>query len=383
VVKSLGIDPGTKSFDLVLLDNGEVAWESSVPTEEVASRPERLTEELSRLEREVDMIVGPSGYGAPYICNDDIIEPKIFASEVLLLTSLNKLKQRTEDLGFAVYRALYRLVVELWKKKINVCYIPSVKQLQTVDLSYKINRIDLGTADKLASAFLASYILYNETEHRSARRDFFLLELGFGYNALISVRESKIAGGLGGTSLGPGFLTPGPLDLEVVVSGKWKRSSVWDGGVGSICSAESMIDLLTREKSIECSSYLKAMILSIRSGLSYLGFSGNELIVASGRWAGAELLKLMEEELGIKFFLERPKLKGARTSKEAAQGMAMIGDAITGGKYAPFFNSMMLMKAKGTVMDHIYLPSLREAVTRHLEAYRKSIKADRAHEVLY
>ncbi|MGC8563999.1 MAG: DUF1464 family protein [Fervidicoccaceae archaeon] len=382
MVRSLGIDPGTKSFDLVIVEDGEVVWEDSIATEKVAENPEKLTEELIRFEKEVDIIVGPSGYGAPYICNEDIIDPKLFASEILLLTSANLLRKKEEDLGFAVYRAIYKLVGQLWKKKLNVCYIPSVKQLGTVDLSFKINKIDLGTADKLASTFLGAYILKNSTENIKSKKDFLLLELGFGYNALIHVKDGVIYGGLGGTSLGPGFITPGPIDLELVVAGKWKRNSVWSGGINVACNGESMSEVFTKEENRICASYVKTMISSIRSGLTYLEASNDETIIVSGRWADIDVVKTIEEILGVPIFVSRPKLKGATFSKEAAQGMAMLGDAMLRGRFSSLFGEMRLNEAKGTVMDHIYIPALKPAIMRHVEAYRRSIKAEKVNEIL-
>lgn len=382
MVKSLGIDPGTKSFDLALIDGDEILWEDSVPTDKVAENPEILIERLKDFEKEADMIIGPSGYGAPYICNEDITDPKLFASEILLLTSERLLKKDRKDLGFGVYRAIYKLVGRLWRKKLNVCYIPSVKQLSTVDLSMKINRIDLGTADKLASTFLASYILMNDFSYQKLSKDFLLLELGYGYNALIKVKDGVIYGGLGGTSLGPGFLTPGPVDLEIAVAAKWKRNSVWSGGISSVCDAESMNEIFTIAKNQLCSSYIKAMLQSINAGLVYLGYTNNELIVVTGRWATPDNYKKLKEYLGISLSLVRPMLKGAKISKEAAQGMAMLGDALLGGRFSSLFKKMKLNEAKGTVMDYIFIPALKPAIVKHIEAYKNSVRADKVAEIL-
>ncbi|MEM3279316.1 MAG: DUF1464 family protein [Fervidicoccaceae archaeon] len=376
MVKSLGIDPGTKSFDIVLLSDGRVVWEKSMETEQIASNPEILLQELKREEGEADIIIGPSGYGVPYVCNDDIVDPKIFFSEILLLTPLYLLMKKQNDLGFNVYRALYKLGTQLWRKGAPACYIPSVKQLSTVEISFKVNKIDLGTADKLASTFIASHSLRGVLGENGIN-DFFLLELGFGYNALIRVKNGYIYGGLGGTSLGPGFLTAGPLDLEIVVAGKrWKRNSVWKGGLFETCGNIPMYEVFQSRGEI-CRAYAKNMLQTIKAGIHYLGGSGTEPVVLSGRWSNPELSLFLKKELGLNIVFTRPRLEGSFASKEAAQGMAMMGDALLGGRFTSIFRQMKLDRAGGTVMDFIYIPDFRKVAERHFEAYRKSLKKEK------
>ncbi len=62
-MKILGIDPGTVSFDLCLLDNDKVTFEDSIPSRVVAERPEDLAAECLGLKPEA--IIAPSGYGLP------------------------------------------------------------------------------------------------------------------------------------------------------------------------------------------------------------------------------------------------------------------------------------------------------------------------------
>ncbi len=74
MAKALGIDPGTGSFDLVLISEDKVVWEKSIPTIEIARSPKVLLDAI-REAGEVDIIAGLSGYGTPIVCNKDIIDP--------------------------------------------------------------------------------------------------------------------------------------------------------------------------------------------------------------------------------------------------------------------------------------------------------------------
>jgi MoaA/NifB/PqqE/SkfB family radical SAM enzyme len=62
-MKILGIDPGTVSFDLCLLDDDRVTYEDSIPSSVVAERPEELAEKCLRLK--VKALIAPSGMGLP------------------------------------------------------------------------------------------------------------------------------------------------------------------------------------------------------------------------------------------------------------------------------------------------------------------------------
>ena len=61
-----GVDPGTVSFDMCVLDDGEVIFERSFRTVDVGADPAPLVEAL------VDngpfkLVVGPCGYGLPLV----------------------------------------------------------------------------------------------------------------------------------------------------------------------------------------------------------------------------------------------------------------------------------------------------------------------------
>ena len=89
----VGIDPGTKSFDLLGLDCDcdEIVLDVSIPTKQIAADPESVIDELERLDP--DLIVGPSGYGIPVKKISDISPVDIFLMSLDFFTDFtNQLK---------------------------------------------------------------------------------------------------------------------------------------------------------------------------------------------------------------------------------------------------------------------------------------------------
>ncbi|MCX8014663.1 MAG: DUF1464 family protein, partial [candidate division WOR-3 bacterium] len=66
--KIVGIDPGTKSFDIFgvefVKDYEQIFLDKTIPSEQVATNPEVLLSEI-KPHLPVNAIVGPSGYGLP------------------------------------------------------------------------------------------------------------------------------------------------------------------------------------------------------------------------------------------------------------------------------------------------------------------------------
>jgi predicted butyrate kinase (DUF1464 family) len=380
-IKALGIDPGTKSFDLVVIEGEKVVAEESLETEEVARDPSKLVKVVDRL-GPVDIIAGPSGYGTPVVCNKDIIDPRRFALEILLLTPEEELRKglKRGHAGIAVYKALADVVEELWRKELNVCYIPSVILLPTVPFYRKVNKIDMGTADKLAVTALAIYDFSREHGVNYNEANLIVVEMGYGYNAVIGVKEGKVVDGMGGTLVSPGFLTAGSLDFEVAVAGRcWERSDVFEGGVSSICDTTSLEEFISNYSSSDrCYWAFKALIEGIYKSVASIKASVPEAkeILISGRLARykevyEEVAKVLERFGSVR----RIKgLRGARISKEAGQGYAMIGEGLLNGQFKELVDILEIKKAKGTVADWIFHPRLETFKKMIREAYRASLR---------
>ena len=381
-MRALGVDPGTRSFDLVVVEEDRVVWEKSIDTVEVANNPEVLIKAIEEA-GDVDVIAGPSGYGVPVTRNDEIIDPWKFALRVLLLTTEHDLKVGIEkgEVGIKVYEALAKVVVKLWEKKLPVVYIPSAILLPTIATHRKINKLDMGTADKMAIAVLGVYdqaerlgVDYNDVS-------FILVEMGFGYNAVLAVDKGRIIDGFGGTLVSTGFLTIGPIDAELAVMAReWSRSDVFHGGVSDACKTLSIDEVLDKHRRGEepCSSAFEAMLDSLVKAVKALTrtLPKPKEILLSGRYSRHPVLrKMVAEELAeIAPVVQLRGLPGARISKEAAQGYAIVGEGLAGGVFKKLIDHMRINEARGTVLDWVIHPRLVKAKEELRRAYTESVK---------
>ncbi len=384
------MDPGTKSFDLVVVEDDRVVWERSVDTVRVAEEPSSLVEAVEEA-GDVDLIAGPSGYGAPLIYNHEIIDPEVFAREVLLLTRKEDLEEgiKRGELGIAVYKAIVDVVKEFHARRLPVVYIPSVVLLPTVPTSRKLNKLDMGTADKMAIAALAVHDQCERLSLELSDARLIVVEMGFGYNAAIAVESGRIVDGLGGTLTYMGFLTMGAVDAEVAVAGRsWARSDVFYGGAATICGSLDP-DFVIEEglKGVEpYASALEALVDSVSKAARALTSTVKRPreVVLSGRLTRNEdLFKLVSDALSDVAPVVRLKgLLGSRLAKEAAQGYALIAEGLAGGFFKPLVDHLRIAEAKGTVMSWLHHPRLAEAKERLLEACRASIKEEALKHIL-
>ncbi len=390
MARALGIDPGTRSFDLVVVDNDRVVWERSIDTIEIARDPMVLVRAIEDA-GEVDLIAGLSGYGTPVVCNEDILDPRTFALEVLLLTSREDLLDGVGrgGIGIAVYKALADAVAILWERGFRVCYIPSVILLPTVPRYRKINRVDMGTADKMAIAVLGVYDQSRRLGIDYGETSFILVEMGYGYNAVLGIDRGRIVDGFGGTLTPMGFLTIGSIDGEAVVAGRvWRRSDVFYGGVATICGEmdfekaleKSSSDSLCRDAFQSMFDWIIGHVYAMRKSVPR-----PKEIILSGRLSRVKVIReFLEEALeDIAPVTRIDGLPGARVSKEAAQGYAIIGEGLAGGFFRDLINYMGIPRACGTVFNWLYHPRLASARERLLDAYRQSVRRERLKRILY
>ena len=76
MARVIGIDPGTVSFDLCGLEDGQLFLDRSLPTADVTGQPESLVDLLAHA-MPVDLIAGPSGYGLPLVAIDRLTDRDI------------------------------------------------------------------------------------------------------------------------------------------------------------------------------------------------------------------------------------------------------------------------------------------------------------------
>ena len=370
-MRVLGIDPGTKSMDLCLLENGEIAGEASVETKDAAENPGILIEKINEM-RPLDVIVVPSGYGVEVMSMEQI--PKGLLEEWYYTFVLATTKEEIEEgvrkgvVGANIYFAMVKFAKELYEFRAKKIMIPGVINLQTVPLHRKLNRIDLGTADKLSVATLGIHEVAEEFGIEYGEVSYIHVELGFGYNAVMGIENGKIIDGIGGSMMpGPGFLTAGALDLEVAQAvGFFDKKDVFTTGCASIAGVMTPEELLEKsEKDLKGKLCLEAFIESICKAVHQMHYvvQNPKIILLSGRISRLERVKkeLKKRLDKIAEIRTMRGLEGAKLVKETAQGYSILGDGLSGGKFSGLVRHAEIDMARGSALDYILIPGFRES----------------------
>ena len=210
-----GIDPGTVSIDLCGLDQGQVWLDRSFPTQEALQHPDTFLG-LLKADLPPDLIAGPSGYGLPLVRADQATERDL---------RLAFLASDGEVGGIGGLRRLARLLAE---SGLPVVFTPGVIHLPSVPEHRKLNRVDLGTADKVATAALAIWDQVRRLGGSPIHTSFLLLELGGAFSAALAVDRGAIVDGIGGSS--------GPIG--------WQSSGAWDGEVAFLAGTVGKLSLI-------------------------------------------------------------------------------------------------------------------------------------------
>ncbi len=352
-MRVVGVDPGTKSFDIIGLENGRIRLDLSFPSEVVAEDPGRIVEAIEDFE--ADFIIGPSGYGLPLKRITDLTERDRFE---MTLVREDELKE------IPVLTGLQEMVNEMAEKGMNVWFIPGVIHLPTVPEWRKYNRIDMGTADKMAITVLGIYDRAKRLGLDYGDVSFVLLEVGFGYNYAGAVGGGKIVDGIGGTIFpGPAYVNSGALDGEVayLMGGVKKWHLFWGGATviaaDEILSPEEFIKRLDEEPFAKAWEAMKdGFLKAVASELAVLGNA--EEIILSGRLMRVEALRndvkdLFEERFGLPTVMQRG-LGGM--AKEAAQGSAIIADGLAGGEFRGLVEHVEIKRSSGSILDYVRLP---------------------------
>ncbi len=365
MVRVVGIDPGTRTFELCVLEDGEVSQEEILDSAELAKNEDLMIDTLEDM-MPVDLIAGPSGYGvAPTyledLCYDDL---KDWYLTYILLLKMDDLKRSIEkkDQGIMVYEAMVNMVLKMKEKNWPVCFLPGVINLPTVPDHRKINKLDMGTVDKLCSCVLGIHKQSQNMNIPYSDTSFILIEMGYGYNSVLSVENGKIVDGYGGTTNGIGFLTAGKVDLELVqLVGRWEKSDIFTGGASTVSGIESLKKFIKNRRINEKSEIAwNAIMEDVEKAVFSIAKSNSKQkeILLSGRLTRFDEVQreLTErlENLGPTRRLNN--LKGATEVKEAAQGYAIVAEGLEGGEFSGLIEKMKIKEAKGTVLDHLYHP---------------------------
>jgi predicted butyrate kinase (DUF1464 family) len=355
----IGIDPGTVSIDLCGLDEGRVFLDRSWPTAEALADPARLILELEAA-GPLDLVAGPSGYGLPLTRVQDATD------EDLRLAFLTAPHERG---GIGGLRALVRALA---RSRLPVVFTPGVVHLPTVAAHRKVNRVDMGTADKVCAVALAITQQARQSGRPLATVSLVLLELGGAFTAAVAVAGGRIVDGVGGTAGPLGFRAAGALDGEVAyLAGEVSKALLFQGGAAAVAgwdeastSPERLAHPATPAERTAWEAFIEGAVKTAVA-LAASVPSPKEFVL-SGRLAQVEAVSHAIRQR-LSSFAPTRLLKGfARTAKEGAQGAALLADGLAGGANRELVELLAIREARGTVLDHLYIIP-RERARRRLE----------------
>ncbi len=345
-----GVDPGTVSIDVCALDGGEVLFEDSFPSAELARDPTPLVDALVT-RGPFDLVLGPAGYGLPLVRGEAVGERE------LALMLLVRGDEAGTEAGIGGMRAMIRGLIGAG---LPLVFGPGAIHLPTVPEQRKWNRIDLGTADKVASAALCIADQAERLGLPFAATSFVMLELGGAFSAGLAIDGGAIVDGLGGSSGPIGARASGALDAEVayLLGAALGKDTVFSGGAldprGELdLGAPGALEALRADpalgpgwQALEEGAVKAALALtaSVRAPL--------EILVAGRLAAAPGLLDALGERLADVAPVLAVSGPAAR-AKAASQGAAVLADGLAGGRWATLVERLRLREASGTALDHL------------------------------
>jgi len=348
----IGIDPGSKSWDFFGLENKEIILDTSIPSSELIEEPSKALKIIKSVKK-IDLIVAPSGFGLPLKKVTDINEEDIF----LALLKFDK-KEKNKLIGLGEILRLMKA------EKLPGIIIPGVKHLPTVPRFRKINKIDMGTADKLCTAVTGIRDQVERLNISPKNTNFIMVEIGYGFTSVLAIENGQVIDGIGGSNI-MGFRACGSLDGELAyLINKINKKDIYSGGLSFIAghldlTLKEIMMLAKKDPQTKMAfnayiSELTKAIFAISSSFS----SKNKIteIIISVRSSDLQfIIDLISDSLGNLFPVKLMK-NYAKISKHAAQGAAFIANGLLGGEFEPIISNLKSKEAKGSILDDIYIP---------------------------
>jgi predicted butyrate kinase (DUF1464 family) len=329
----VGIDAGTVSLDICGLADGRLFLDLTWPTADALTDPDGFLAALARPGRP-DLVVGPSGYGLP-------VRPARDATDEELRLAFLAAPDESGGIG-----GLRRFARRLADSDLPLLFTPGVIHLDTVPVHRKINRVDLGTADKVCSTALAIEDRCRRSGESPEEVSLILLELGGAFTAAVAVDQGRIVDGIGGTSGPIGWRAPGALDGEVAyLAGTVDKALLFGGG------AEAVAETTGRTEAI--AAYVEGAVKAV-SQLRISAPHAREVVVSGRGAADSDLLARLQAALEDMLVVRR--LEGfALVAKQGAQGAALLADGLAGGQHETLVQRLRIREARGTVLDHLHV----------------------------
>jgi predicted butyrate kinase (DUF1464 family) len=333
----VGIDAGTVSLDVCGLADGRLSLDLSWPTADAIAAPAEFLAGLSAPGMP-DLVVGPSGYGLPVRLARGVTEEEL---------RLAFLAGPDEPGGIGGLRGLAR---RLAASDLPVIFTPGVIHLDTVPPHRKLNRVDLGTADKLCATALAIEEQRKRTGGRLEDTSVILLELGGAFTAAVAVDRGQVVDGIGGSSGPIGWRAAGALDGEVAfLAGRVDKALIFGGG------AETVAQSSPEARTLALAAYLESAVKAVAQ-LRISAPRAEEVLVSGRGAADIELLERLRAALSGVAVVR--KLEGfALVAKQGAQGAALLADGLAGGRHQALVRRLRIREAQGTVLDHLHVIS--------------------------
>ncbi|MBA3554671.1 MAG: DUF1464 family protein [Gemmatimonadales bacterium] len=332
-----GIDPGTVTLDVRGLDDGRVYLDESWPTADALADPDAFVSRLTR-GGQLELVAGPSGYGLPLCRAAGVSDADL---------RLAFLAAPDDPGGIGGIRSFAR---RLGSSGLPVVYLPGVVHLDTVPVHRKLNRVDMGTADKLCATALAIQDRHERTGQPLDEISLVLLELGGAFTAGVAVEQGQVVDGLGGTGGPIGWRAAGALDAEVAfLAGQVSKDMLFGGGVESVARRSPARAALAVEAFLEGAVKLARQLLVSAP-------RADEILLSGRRAEDPEVRERLARELADVGPVRWLKGSGGK-ARQAAQGAALLADGLAGGRYAPLVDRLRIREAEGTVLDHLYVIS--------------------------
>ena len=369
-MRVVGIDPGTMSFDLFGFENATqmVFLDQSISTKEIKQNPEVIVEILTS-HLPLDLIIAPSGFGLPVKKIQDLSPQDIFEMTLRHPSTSNTM-------------GLEAVIQSLMKTDLPVYTIPGIKHLSSIPLKRKVNRIDLGSADKLAVVVSILHSLIAKTQASLESISCIILEIGAGFSAIIAVEKGQIVDAIGGTNI-LGMQSPGALDGEVAyLLHDVEKKDIYSGGFQEISGLTENWDHFLQKigdkelsdqfnKNVNLQLACEVFIDQISRSLHQIQLSFKQEcsletvpIYLSGRMVENPVINSTIQQLTHPFG-EIHTLSKMGISKNAAQGSAFIADGLlchfTQQQNLNYriIHHLGIIEASGSILDALFFPKIK------------------------